>query len=202
MGQVAEWAEEDERLVFGGSHEKQEVHRNMALADGGANGRLEAEAEVMRTNDSIDVHEPITLSELPEGLQVKQMGRTYVARNWRLSPGLLRLMSCAFEHGLTCLIRERHPLPQKADAEHVGFSKSPKDDWIFVVDQFSCTSVEDRRVIVSVTFNKAYLGVLRSVGIEPTKEKGGGKNLFVSFAEAEKAIMACVHGVGGSESPR
>ena len=136
---VAERAEEDEGVLFGRAHEEEEARHLPVLVHGGEQDSLEVEAAGMRTNDSIDAHDPVTLSELPEGLQVEQGGRMYVARNWRLSPGLLRLMACAFEHGLACLIRERHPLPEKPDAEHIGFSRSPKDDWVFVVDQFSCT---------------------------------------------------------------
>jgi hypothetical protein len=139
-------------------------------------------------------HDPVGLSETPEGLRVEQSGRFYVARNWVFSDRLLRLMSVAFECGLTCLIRNGHPKPDKTDAEHVGFSRAKNAHWVFVVDQFSCRDGERRDDIRQITVHKRFEEALDKAGVRWRWESPGGedkKNIFVDYDHAEAAIRVC-----------
>jgi hypothetical protein len=135
----------------------------------------------------------ISLSETSEGLQVTQGARSYVARNWVFSDRLFRLMSVAFECGLTCLIRNGHPQPGKPDegVEYVGFSRTQDAKWVFVVDQFSCRDRKRRNVIEQITVQKRFASALERGKIPFTLERSGGKNLFVDYQYAEAAIRAC-----------
>lgn len=85
----------------------------------------------------------LEIEESEVGLIVNQEGQSYLARNWAHTNLLEQIINLAIQYGLTYLIRHTHPrpsnrLPEGIDGvEYIGFSKSPDDRWVFVVDQKS-----------------------------------------------------------------
>ncbi|KAA2211211.1 hypothetical protein [Teichococcus oryzae] len=140
------------------------------------------------------------LEEVPgAGLLVRQGGRQYLARGWSLTAEVEQVLQTLCAHGFTCLIRfeqrsGRAVHPRGAAAEYLGFSRTPEERWLLVLDQFS-----GRPGVTQVTVEKSYHTVLRQHGLPVIWETAGGKNLFlpVRFLDAflgtlDEATLAAV----------
>lgn len=114
------------------------------------------------------------------GLIVEQEGRKYLARGWRLTPEFQATVGLIFDHGLTCVIRTNQPSPKHLNThrgvDYVGFSRSPEERWVIVLDQYSGRPSIDR-----VTVEKGYRDVLAAAKIPFEWETSGGQNIFVEI---------------------
>lgn len=117
-------------------------------------------------------------AETEGGLIVKQGAKEYLARKWKLTSEFKETVQMILESGLTCLMRDGTPGPEKLNVEtgvqYVGFSRGPSERWVMVLDEYS-----GRPNVTQVTVRKHYESALGKAGIRFESEKGGGKNLFV-----------------------
>ncbi|MCB8819548.1 hypothetical protein [Microvirga rosea] len=114
------------------------------------------------------------------GLIVEQEGHKYLARGWTLTPEFKATVGLILDHGLTCVIRTKHPSPKHLNThrgvDYVGFSRSSEERWVIVLDQYSGRPSIDR-----VTVEKGYRDVLASAEIPFEWETSGGQNIFVEI---------------------
>ncbi|PVE25787.1 hypothetical protein DC522_03165 [Microvirga sp. KLBC 81] len=114
-----------------------------------------------------------------KGLFVSQHGRSYLAREWRLTSEVLEVLQTALEFGLTHLWQEGHP--SKSESHHISFSFShAPQTWVFVIGK------EAKPPNVRwVTFHQKFKGYLREGGFldegsrKAEWENSGGKNILV-----------------------
>lgn len=135
----------------------------------------------------------LSVKETKDGLVIKQGDEKYLARDWTLCPDVIKTIDRALNAGLRCLIREKHPRPKNRltkGVEHIGFSTSPDEPWVFVIDEHS-TRGKPRDGVTKVTFEKHLFGLLKDGGMKWEQESGGGRNIFVPFNELERALRAC-----------
>ena len=83
----------------------------------------------------------IELSEVDQGILVRQGAEAYVARNWRVTPGVVELLKDTSTAGLECLIRDNHPLrkarwPNPRGVVYLAFSVSTQHQWSIAIDTF------------------------------------------------------------------
>lgn len=134
------------------------------------------------------------LEEIDGALQITQDGRTYLARNWKLTDELVDVIEIALSHGLTALWRKNHPRDAFCDhgsrfevgSHHIGFSRNHNESWVFVADR-SSTPPFPRRII----FNKKLASYLMNQHQQFQYETGGGHNLIVPRDQLE----ACLDGL-------
>ncbi len=115
-------------------------------------------------------------TEVEGGLIVKQAGEQYLARGWRLTPELIGTVEAFFEHGCPHLIRLNHPMPENRTkgVDYLGFSRSPTEMWVAVIDQYSGRPSIDR-----VTVQKRFRDILIGAKFPFAWETSGGKNIFI-----------------------
>ena len=83
---------------------------------------------------------PIKLENVENGIKVSQYGKAYIAKRWILNDDVERLVWSMLDTGMSCMIREKHPLPSRLlpDGEgvvHLSFSPTPKHDWAMAIDR-------------------------------------------------------------------
>jgi hypothetical protein len=136
----------------------------------------------------------LQVEEVNEGLMLTQGGDRYLARDWTLCADVIKTVDLAMGAQFPCVIRHRHPKPNKRLADgvqYIGFSRRPEERWVFVIDQYS-TKTSPRTEISQVTFEKHYRVVLENAGVEWRQENAGGNNIFVPFRHIQRALAACV----------
>lgn len=134
----------------------------------------------------------LVIEEKADYLIVRQGNEVYRATGWQLTDAVMAVIRTALQHGLTCLIRQRHPqvCNRNRGVKYLGFSRSPEERWVFVLDQYSKLK-RLPGVIRQVTFENRFSSVLLHLDGVQT-EMGGGRNLFVPFTEFENALAIAV----------
>lgn len=130
--------------------------------------------------------------DVPGAVEVTQRGRTYRARNWRLTPELTEIINAAVDFGYGCLWVNGHPSAPYfsgqpkflAGSHHITFARSHEECWAFVVDGSSKLPSP-----IDVTFNKGLQDFLDRVGESHQWEHSGGHNLRVARGRL-RAVLA------------
>ena len=127
----------------------------------------------------------IRIEEVPGGVLVSQEGHQYLARRWRLTPEVRRVLDLGIEHGLTCLWRSRHPIGP--ESHHISFSFThSRSSWVFAIGAEAGPPRLKR-----VTFNKQLKEYFRhsELGWVWNWENAGGKNIFVDPNDLESVLQ-------------
>ncbi|WP_372520433.1 endonuclease NucS domain-containing protein [Limimaricola soesokkakensis] len=137
-------------------------------------------------------HLELELSEVPDGVLVRQSGSAYLARGWRLTPEVKYIVRLALEAGLISMIQRDHPresnrLPNGAGADYLTFAPSEHHRWVFVLDMDSCPR---RRAPTKVKFSKTYKHALRRAGIACPPEWRSPQELIVAVEDLSMALSA------------
>jgi hypothetical protein len=151
----------------------------------------------------------LSVRQRPEGLEILQGGRAYIARDWRLAGGVVAVIETALAHGLTCLIRNEHPkenmlLPSTKGADYIGFSRKRNGRWVFVLDYYSCLNRKKgtpRTLPFQLTFYITFKADLEKHGIPITAMgAANGRGVLVDVEHLGAAINACLpnYGLTGS----
>jgi hypothetical protein len=114
----------------------------------------------------------------------------------------LGFIDAALVTGFATLIRSQHPQPNRRErgVRYIGFSRTPHERWVAVLDQYSpATGLRDGTVR-QFTVEQAYRAVLDSNGIPYTQERSGGRNLFVEFDRHPDVFAAAAAHVEDVES--
>jgi hypothetical protein len=121
----------------------------------------------------------LTLSDHEGGIHVRQHGRVYQARSWKLTPDMVRVVTVGIDAGLHRLWQEGHP--RARSSHHISFSRShERASWVF------CAGDGDGAPKVNrVTVSNRYADVVRRLDPDARPEKGGGKNFALSFQELD-----------------
>lgn len=136
----------------------------------------------------------VSFKPVQSGLWIRQDGAQYVARLWTLSPDVVEVICKAAEYGFSCLIRHSHPRQANQDekgVEYIGFSRTPNERWVFVLDQFSSPSKPMRDRVTRVVFEKNYEGTLKRAHVRYDYQPSTARNLFVDFDQFVFALQAC-----------
>ena len=124
-----------------------------------------------------------TLDEVegPDGLylgsRVTQDGRTYIARNWKITEQLKKFILIAIDVGFQKLWRTNHPMDSYLlgnenylmGCHHISCSRTHDSPWVFALGAESLSNVGGRQMIKEVTFNKIYGDMIQRA----LSEKGG-----------------------------
>lgn len=149
--------------------------------------------------------EQLTTGGTHYGLKVEQDGQNYLARRWRLTPKLKRIVNLALKYGFSKVWREGHPHAAfltggpkyRFGTHHIAFSRDHVERWVFAIDINA--KPPDIDVVV---FQKRKIQILEQVlerkldpgeAMQPgkwKKEKGGGKNYFVHPSDVEIILEA------------
>ncbi len=136
----------------------------------------------------------VSFKQVQSGLWIRQGGAKYVARLWTLSPDVVEVISKAAEYGFSCLIRHRQPSPayrNEKGVQYIGFSRTPNERWVFVLDQFSSPSKPMRDRVTRVVFEKHYELALKKAHVRFEYQPMDARNLFVDFDQLVFALQAC-----------
>jgi len=151
----------------------------------------------------------LVIRQLPNGLEIRQGERAYIARDWRLTGEVVAVIETALAHGLTCLIRNEHPrenmlLPSTKGADYIGFSRKRNERWVFVLDYYSCLNRKKgtpRTLPFQLTFYITFKADLEKHGIPMTAMgAANGRGVLVAVEHLGAAIDTCLpnYGLTGS----
>ncbi|MBN2565985.1 MAG: hypothetical protein JXB46_09785 [Candidatus Eisenbacteria bacterium] len=127
----------------------------------------------------------IRIEEVPGGVLVSQEGHQYLARRWRLTPQVRRVLDLGIEHGLTCLWRSGHPIG--LERHHISFSFThARASWVFAIGGEAGPPRLKR-----VTFNKQLKEYFKHSGLDWVWnwENAGGKNIFIDPNDLESVLQ-------------
>lgn len=138
----------------------------------------------------------------PRGLRIQQIASSYLALDWRLTDQVRGFIDAAVEAGFRTLIRSQHPQPNRRErgVRYIGFSRTPHERWVAVLDQYSPATGLQGGTVRRFTVEQAYRAVLDSKGIPYSQERGGGRNLFVEFERHPDVFAAAAAHVEDVES--
>ena len=144
----------------------------------------------------------LTIVDEPRGVWIQQHGSCYVALDWRLTDQVRAFIDAAVAAGFTTLIRSQHPQPNRRETgvKYIGFSRTPHERWVAVLDQYSPATGLRGGVVRRFTVEQAYRAVLESRGIPYLQERGGGRNLYVEFERHPDVFTAASAHVEDVES--
>lgn len=134
----------------------------------------------------------LRMTDLEDGILVGQSGRSYKARKWRLTDGVVRVVDCAIRNGLRAFWVNGHPsVPYlkggsrfNKGSHHITFARQHNDKkWVFVLG-----GEANPPRIEKVTFNKHYWYFVHCTGISYKWEHSGGKNVFVALCDLESLL--------------
>ena len=83
--------------------------------------------------------------------------------------------------------------------QYIGFSRTPNERWVFVLDQFSSPSRAKRDRVTRLVFEKNYEGTLKKAQVRYDYQSINARNLFVDFDQLEYALQACAEEVEAVE---
>lgn len=137
----------------------------------------------------------LTVSQEARGLRIAQHGRTYLAKNWRLSQAIRDVFELAFSFDLTHLLQSGHPSESKlyetgGTLDYVSFSASFEHFWVFAIDMDSCSGSGWRTDPRRVKFKRIYRHILRGAGIACPPEWRSPQNLHVAIEDLERSLRA------------
>ena len=98
------------------------------------------------------------------GTRISQDDKTYIARNWKITEEVKKIIVKAAENGFTKLWRQNHPQERYMidgpdylrGSHHIGFSKSHSDHWVFALGAESLSRKGGVQRVKEITFNKYY----------------------------------------------
>jgi hypothetical protein len=117
----------------------------------------------------------LNFEEVPEGVRVTQHGSTYIARKWRLTPEVLKVIDSALSHGLTALWQHGHPKGETSHHLSFSFDHSPAS-WVLAIGAPSGPPK-----LRCVTMNKKYKEYFKASGLGYywQFENSGGQNIEI-----------------------
>lgn len=140
----------------------------------------------------------LSLTEVENGLLIRQHDDCYIARYWRLTPDVEFIAQLAMNYGLVCMIQNRHPQTNNRGAKgdgtvYMSFARRSSEYWVLTIDQNS--SVGGKKpsgILQQVLINKQYRHALQEASIPHDIESfSNASNIQVPFAYAEAALLAC-----------
>lgn len=117
----------------------------------------------------------LKLEEVANGVQVTQHWRTYLARKWRLSSEVIKVVENALLHGVTAFWQHGHP--SKSESHHISFSFDHRPaSWLFAIGSPSCPPS-----LRCITFNKHLKEYFKANGLGYywQWETSGGQNINI-----------------------
>ena len=146
-----------------------------------------------------------TLDEVegPDGLyigsRVTQDGRTYIARNWKITEQLKKFILIAIDVGFKKLWRTNHPMDSYLlgnenylmGCHHISCSRTHNTPWIFALGAECFSNVGGRQIIKEVTFNKIHGDLIREL-----LEKKGGKDMYLHNGRIQPGYFKIQRGGG------
>jgi hypothetical protein len=116
----------------------------------------------------------LVLEDREGGTWISQRGKAYLARRWRLTDQVVKIVESAIESGLTCLWQSGHP--KGGSSHHISFSFTHAPaSWIFVLGG-EARPPEVRQI----TLNKKLKDLLEKSDIHYFWESAGGKNFTIA----------------------
>ncbi|QNL18863.1 DUF91 domain-containing protein [Hyphobacterium sp. CCMP332] len=104
----------------------------------------------------------VELSEVDHGILVRQQAEAYVARNWRITPAVVKLLKDTSASGLECMIRDNHPLrkarwPNPRGVVYLAFSVSPKHQWSIAIDTFKSSTGDFGHAVFNGKYHSQFI---------------------------------------------
>lgn len=138
----------------------------------------------------------LEITESAAGLIVTQAHRSYLAKEWRLSPQVIAAINTALANGFTSLLQNGHPkgshlLPDGPGVAYLSFARDFQDPWCFAFDDRCSPRRTQGREISMVLFNRSHAGELEGGRIPFEVETRSASNLLVDMEWFEPALQ-CV----------
>lgn len=104
----------------------------------------------------------IEVEEVEGGLLVRQGAEAYVARNWRLTTPVEKLIETAFKSGLECMIRDDHPRqnarwPNPRGVVYLAFSPGPGVQWSLAIDTFRAGKADYGHAVFNGKYHEQFI---------------------------------------------
>ena len=104
----------------------------------------------------------IEVEEVEGGLLVRQGAEAYVARNWRLTTPVEKLIETAFRSGLECMIRDDHPRqnarwPNPRGVVYLAFSPGPGVQWSLAIDTFRAGKADYGHAVFNGKYHEQFI---------------------------------------------
>ena len=104
------------------------------------------------------------------GTRISQDNKTYIARNWKMTEEVKKIITKAAENGFSKLWRQNHPQERYMidgpdylrGSHHIGFSKSHSDPWLFVLGAESLSRKGGVQSVKEITFNKYFGKIIQN----------------------------------------
>jgi hypothetical protein len=153
--------------------------------------------------------------ELPSGkflgTRVKQNNVCYIARNWKMTAEVKKILQTAADLGFNKFWRFNHPQNSYHEgnvnylkgSHHIGCSKRHDSNWIFVLGAESLSKQNGSQKVKEITFNRLepYIDIALSEDGQPVTasegelvegtfkiQKGGGKCITTHPSDFERII--------------
>ncbi|SFU18961.1 endonuclease NucS domain-containing protein [Sedimentitalea nanhaiensis] len=120
----------------------------------------------------------IKVEEVEGGLLVRQGAEAYVARNWRLTPPVEKLIETAFRSGLECMIRDDHPRqnarwPNPRGVVYLAFSPGPGVQWSLAIDTFRAGKADYGHAVFNGKYHEQFVAAGISFVFEGRNKTAG-----------------------------
>jgi hypothetical protein len=137
----------------------------------------------------------LEIHQRDEGLEIRQFGNAYIAREWRWCEDLSYVIQTLKGFGLTSMMQNNHPqknafLPHGNGRDYLAFSSNFSDIWISAVDEQSPKTTNQRDNIQTITFQKRFKSQFDKFEVPYVLEKRNTENLLVDIANLEAALTA------------
>ena len=104
------------------------------------------------------------------GTRISQDGKSYIARNWKITEEVKTIIIKAAKSGFSKLWRQNHPQDRYfyngpdylKGSHHIGFSKSHSSPWLFVLGGESLSRIGGIQRVKEITFNKFFGEIMKS----------------------------------------
>jgi hypothetical protein len=104
----------------------------------------------------------IVIEEVEGGVLVRQGGEAYIARNWRVTPSVEKLIEAALASGLGYMIRDDHPRrnsrwPNTRGVVYLAFSPKADGQWSLAIDTFRAKSGEYGHAVFNGKYHEQFV---------------------------------------------
>ena len=140
----------------------------------------------------------LQIEDTENGLLITQNKDAYIAKKWKASPDVIKIIDLAIKYGLSCLIQNGHPQSSKREpkgdgAEYISFARAPNEFWVMCINEYSPSNKKTRTDVNQILFKRVYRGFLSQAEVPWEIEKfRNASNIVVKIEHVEDAIKACV----------
>tara|TARA_B100000989_G_scaffold283428_1_gene249329 strand:+ start:1210 stop:2112 length:903 start_codon:yes stop_codon:yes gene_type:complete len=122
-------------------------------------------------NNKID----LVITEEIDGLKISQNGKSYLAKEWKLTEKVLKIIDISIKNGFDKFWVNGHPQNKATHAHYICFSRSYQKPWEYLIGKEA-----NPPEVNYITVNNSHRKVLEVSGIDINWQEVGGKHIKYS----------------------